>query len=208
MAAIRSDNFPHVCLHGDFGTPMREHVAWLLEKVELGHCNRNVLTLHGLTGVGINDIRSEIISFAKCQCIGAERWKAVVIYDADLVTTAAQAALRRVMELYCTHTRFIFTTHDINSIIAPLRSRMLCVYKPRTHVSAHNLSPFEKALKKIQTSRKEASSKALLAAMSRETVSSILRNSTLFAKRGWVAPPRTGHLEMDWCAELVDQTQK
>lgn len=53
--------------------------------------------------------------------------KVIVINEADKMTRDAQAALRRTVEKYSTNFRIILVCEEMNGIIEPLRSRMLCL---------------------------------------------------------------------------------
>lgn len=64
-----------------------------------------------------------------------QRFKVVVINEADYLTRDAQAALRRTMEKYSPNLRLILLANSTANIIAPIRSRTLLVRVPApTHV--------------------------------------------------------------------------
>jgi replication factor C subunit 3/5 len=56
-----------------------------------------------------------------------QRFKVVVINEADCLTRDAQAALRRTMEKYSPNLRLILLANSTSNIIAPIRSRTLLV---------------------------------------------------------------------------------
>ena len=56
-----------------------------------------------------------------------QRFKVVVINEADSLTRDAQAALRRTMEKYSNNVRLILLANSTAGIIAPIRSRTLLV---------------------------------------------------------------------------------
>ena len=59
-----------------------------------------------------------------------QRFKVVVINEADSLTRDAQAALRRTMEKYSNNVRLILVSNSTAGIIAPIRSRTLLVRVP------------------------------------------------------------------------------
>ena len=51
--------------------------------------------------------------------------KIVTIYDFDCMTTEAQMALRRIIEIYSHKVRFIFICNDLNNVIEAIQSRTI-----------------------------------------------------------------------------------
>lgn len=69
-------------------------------------------------------MRNRIKSFAqKKVTLPAGRHKLVILDEADSMTTGAQQALRRTMEIYSNTTRFAFACNQSNKIIEPIQSR-------------------------------------------------------------------------------------
>lgn len=67
-----------------------------------------------------------IINFIKKTAfLPDNKCKFVVIYDFDCMTTEAQMALRRIIEIYSKKVRFIFICNDLNGIIEAIQSRAI-----------------------------------------------------------------------------------
>lgn len=60
------------------------------------------------------------------------KFKTIVIYDIEKLSTNSQAALRRTMEIYANTCRFVMVCNNLSKIFDPLRSRcrIFCVEQP------------------------------------------------------------------------------
>jgi len=89
-----------------------------------------VLELNASDERGIDVVREQIKSFAATKTFvssehatAASSFKLIVLDEADAMTSAAQNALRRVMEKYVRNVRFIIICNYVGQIIPPLQSR-------------------------------------------------------------------------------------
>ena len=74
--------------------------------------------------LGIDVVRNRIKGFAQKKVnLPPGRHKLVILDEADSMTSGAQQALRRTMEIYSNTTRFAFACNQSNKIIEPLQSR-------------------------------------------------------------------------------------
>lgn len=85
--------------------------------------------------VVIQDLLKEIAQTAQVDASARQRFKVVVINEADSLTRDAQSALRRTMEKYSTNLRLIMVANSTAKIIGPIRSRCLLM---RVAAPSHN----------------------------------------------------------------------
>ena len=77
--------------------------------------------------VVIQDLLKEVAQTQQVDQSARQKFKVVVINEADHLTRDAQAALRRTMEKYSPNLRLILLANSTANIIAPIRSRTLLV---------------------------------------------------------------------------------
>jgi replication factor C subunit 3/5 len=77
--------------------------------------------------VVIQDLLKEVAQTQQVDLTAKQRFKVVVINEADALSRDAQAALRRTMEKYSANVRLILVANSTAGIIAPIRSRTLLV---------------------------------------------------------------------------------
>ena len=85
----------------------------------------------------IGYVRRDIGFFTKMmvKCPRGER-KTLLLMDAEYLTSEAQSALRRSIEIHSHTTRFIMTTRDVTCILKPILSRFYQVFIPPSPTSA------------------------------------------------------------------------
>ena len=152
----QSGDFPHLLVYGPSGagkktriiTTLRELYGPGVEKIKIDSrvfqttSNRKldfniVASVYHLeitpSDVGtfdrvvIQDLLKEVAQTQQVDQSARQRFKVVVINEADHLTRDAQAALRRTMEKYSPNLRLVLLANSTANIIAPIRSRTLLV---------------------------------------------------------------------------------
>lgn len=77
--------------------------------------------------VVVQDLLKEVAQTQQVDANAKQKFKVVVINEADSLSRDAQAALRRTMEKYSPNLRLILLANSTAGIIAPIRSRTLLV---------------------------------------------------------------------------------
>lgn len=102
-----------------------------------GNLRNNVLELNASDDRGIDVVREQIKSFASTRMVFSNQYKLIILDEADMMTTAAQAALRRgacdggstmtltraVIEQHTRNVRFCIICNYVNRIIPAIQSR-------------------------------------------------------------------------------------
>lgn len=68
-------------------------------------------------------MREQIKQFAETRTLFSKGYKLIVLDEADMMTQAAQAALRRVIEQYTKNVRFCIICNYVNKIAPAIQSR-------------------------------------------------------------------------------------
>ncbi|KAI0646869.1 replication factor C [Trametes meyenii] len=132
---LTSSNLPHMLFYGPPGTGKTSTILALARQL-FGPDNfrSRVLELNASDERGISIVREKIKNFARqtprAQAVASDGktypcppYKIIILDEADSMTQDAQAALRRIMELYARITRFCLVCNYVTRIIEPLASR-------------------------------------------------------------------------------------
>ncbi|KAH7152342.1 replication factor C subunit 4 [Dactylonectria estremocensis] len=120
----KEGNMPHVIISGMPGIGKTTSVLCLARQLLGDSYKEAVLELNASDERGIDVVRNRIKGFAqKKVTLPPGRQKLIILDEADSMTSGAQQALRRTMEIYSNTTRFAFACNQSNKIIEPLQSR-------------------------------------------------------------------------------------
>jgi DNA polymerase III delta prime subunit len=134
---IKIKKIPNIIFHGSSGCGKNTILSEFLNNIYQKNqsiMKNYVMTVNCAHGRGIRFIRDELKFFAKTNVdiLDGERFKSIVLLNADKLTIDAQSALRRCIELFCHSTRFFIVVDDKNKLLKPILSRFCDIYISNT----------------------------------------------------------------------------
>ena len=124
QAIAKDGNLPNLILCGPPGTGKTTSVHALAHELLGDSYKDGVLELNASDARGIDVVRNRIKSFAMNKVtLPKGRQKIIILDEADSMTTSAQQALRRTMEVYSNTTRFCLACNISTKIIEAIQSR-------------------------------------------------------------------------------------
>jgi replication factor C small subunit len=123
MGFVKGGDMPHLLFYGPPGTGKTTMALVLARELYGEYWRENTLELNASDERGINVIRERVKEFARTAPVGKAPFKLVILDEADNMTSDAQQALRRIMEIYAQNTRFILLANYVSRIIDPIISR-------------------------------------------------------------------------------------
>ena len=132
---IAQKKIPNIIFHGVSGCG-KNTLAWNFIRSIYGN-NKGalkdyVMHVNCAHGKGIRFIREDLKFFAKTNVDlkDGEIFKSVILLNADKLTTDAQSALRRCIELFNHSTRFFIVVEDKCKLLRPILSRFCEIHVP------------------------------------------------------------------------------
>jgi len=118
-------DMPHLLFSGSPGVG-KTTTALCLSRQILGEKNYNlnsILELNASDERGIEMVRVKVKKFSKWSGFADIPFKIIILDEADEMTSAAQTALRRIIEDASKICRFILIANNVSKIIEPIQSR-------------------------------------------------------------------------------------
>ncbi|KAN0028016.1 hypothetical protein ACTFIV_009843 [Dictyostelium citrinum] len=125
LESISKDgNLPNIIISGPPGTGKTSSILCLARALLGANYKEAVYELNASDDRTLDVVRDKIKSFAmKKVTLPAGRHKIIILDEVDSMTSGAQQALRRIMEIYSGTTRFAFACNQSTKIIEPIQSR-------------------------------------------------------------------------------------
>lgn len=119
---VQNRSMPHMLFAGPAGVGKTTSALCLAQDLFGEYWYQNFQETNASDERGINVVREKIKNFARTKAIGGD-FKIIFLDEADALTSDAQNALRRTMELFARSCRFILSCNYSSKIIGPIQSR-------------------------------------------------------------------------------------
>lgn len=164
---------PNIIFHGPSGSGKRTILNHFIDKIYDNNKTKIksfVIYVNCAHGKGIKFIREELKFFAKTHINsnGGNIFKSIILLNADKLTSDAQSALRRCIELFSHNTRFFLVVEDKYTLLKPILSRFCEIYVPEPIIDNKTVNLYQYNIentfhmKNIKNSRKEWLKKELI----------------------------------------------
>jgi replication factor C subunit 2/4 len=133
LSEIRDNgNVPHMIMSGPPGTGKTTSIHCLARELLGNDYDKAVLEINASNERGIDVVRNKVKMFAKKKLVlPANKHKIIILDEVDCMTSAAQQALRRTIEIYANTTRFALACNNSKKIIEAIQSRCTMLRYPK-----------------------------------------------------------------------------
>ena len=150
---IEQKKIPNIIFHGVSGCGKNTLALHFIRNIydnDKSMLKDYVMHVNCAHGKGIRFIREDLKFFAKTNVDlkDGEIFKSVVLLNADKLTTDAQSALRRCIELFNHSTRFFIVVEDKYKLLRPILSRFCEIHVPEPIVNGQQVNLHAHLLKK------------------------------------------------------------
>jgi DNA polymerase III delta prime subunit len=145
---------PNIIFHGPSGCGKKTLVNYFISMIynhDKDKIKHFVMYVNCAQGKGIKFIRDELKFFAKTNInsINGYIFKSIILLNADKLTTDAQSALRRCIELFSHNTRFFLIVEDKYKLLKPILSRFCEIFVNEPIVNNETINLYRYNLNKI-----------------------------------------------------------
>ncbi len=145
-----ANKVPHLLFHGPSGSGKHTLLHNFIQLIY--NSNKELIQKYVMyvncshQGKGIKFIRENIKFFAKTQIhqsmpvTNKNIFKSIILFNADKLTTDAQSALRRCIELFSHSTRFFIIVEDRFMLLRPILSRFCEIHVPTPFIRDCNIN--------------------------------------------------------------------
>ena len=138
---------PHLLFSGSAGVGKTTTALCISKEILGDHWRDYTLELNASDERGINMVRERVKKFSRFAGLDTKiPFKMIILDEADEMTSAAQTALRRIIEDASKICRFILIANNLSKIISPIQSR--CVVFKFTKISCKDIIPQLKTIAK------------------------------------------------------------
>ncbi|MGI0100266.1 MAG: replication factor C small subunit [Candidatus Micrarchaeaceae archaeon] len=131
-------NFPNMIFAGSPGVGKTACAIAMANDLYGDNVRAALKELNASDSRGIDVIRGEVKEFAKTISIAKVPIKIIFLDESDALTSDAQHALRRTMEVFSSETRFILSANYASKIIEPIQSRCVVFrFRPLNEQDMH-----------------------------------------------------------------------
>lgn len=120
---VKDGKLPHLLFYGPPGTGKTSAIGALAREIYGDNYRNMVLELNASDDRGIDVVRNQIKEFASTRQIFSKGYKLIILDEADAMTSAAQNALRRIIEKFTKNTRFCILANYTHKLTPALLSR-------------------------------------------------------------------------------------